>query len=198
MKINKQEVYSNKNIIMEGVFQLQPQIFSDERGYFYETYNQNDFATIGITESFVQDNISTSNKDVLRGMHFQKKFCQGKLVQCLKGSIMDCIIDLRNSSRTFGQYAEIFLDEKNKNSLYVPKGFAHGYLVLSNTATIYYKCTNFYHPEEESGIIWNDKTVNIDWPIKKESIILKERDVNFPDFDFYKSYFDINGNWIGE
>ena len=151
--------------------------FNDNRGYFYESYNENDFKNMGITEHFVQDNQSRSVKGVLRGLHFQINHPQTKLVRCIEGEVFDVAVDLRKESPTFGKYYGLILSESNKKMFYIPKNFAHGFLVLSEYATFSYKVDDFYHPNDEGGIIYNDKDINIDWNIKHNlNIILSEKD----------------------
>ena len=151
--------------------------FNDNRGYFYESYNENDFKNMGITEHFVQDNQSRSVKGVLRGLHFQINHPQTKLVRCIEGEVFDVAVDLRKESPTFGKYYGLILSESNKKMFYIPKNFAHGFLVLSEYATFSYKVDDFYHPNDEGGIIYNDKDINIDWNIKHDlNIILSEKD----------------------
>ena len=149
---------------MEGLYVIEPTVFYDERGYFVETYNQNDFKAEGLDMVFVQDNQSCSVKGVLRGLHFQKEFPQGKLVRVIKGSVYDVAVDLRSGSRTFGKWFGIELTEENKKQFYIPEGFAHGFLVLSDMAEFCYKCTDFYHPGDEGGLAWNDPEIGIKWP----------------------------------
>ncbi len=151
--------------------------FNDNRGYFYESYNENDFKNMGITDHFVQDNQSRSVKGVLRGLHFQINHPQTKLVRCIEGEVFDVAVDLRKESPTFGKYYGLILSESNKKMFYIPKNFAHGFLVLSEYATFSYKVDDFYHPNDEGGIIYNDKDINIDWNIKHDlNIILSEKD----------------------
>ena len=149
---------------IEGLKVIEPAVFGDNRGYFMETYNYNDFAEAGIDCKFVQDNQSSSTKGVLRGLHFQKEFPQGKLVRVIKGSVYDVAVDLRSSSKTYGQYYGIELTEENKKQFYIPEGFAHGFLVLSDVAEFCYKVTDFYHPGDEGGMAWNDPEIGIAWP----------------------------------
>jgi len=166
---------------IEGLFVIEPTVYGDDRGYFMETFNE-EFAPYikhidGSQASFVQDNESMSRKGVLRGMHFQIAHPQGKLVRVINGEVFDVAVDLRKSSKTFGYWHGIKLSSENKKQFYVPEGFAHGFLVLSETATFVYKCTNFYHPESESGILWNDPEIGIEWPILPDmNIILSEKD----------------------
>jgi dTDP-4-dehydrorhamnose 3,5-epimerase len=160
---------------------LDPQIFKDERGYFMETYNAEEFKEIGLDIPFVQDNESKSKKGVLRGLHFQTKFPQGKLVRVLQGSVFDVGVDLRAGSPTYGKWEGVILSEQNKRMLYIPEGFAHGFLVLSDIAVFTYKCTNTYHPQYDCGIRYNDPDIGIQWPEEYiEKIILSEKDKALP------------------
>ena len=149
---------------IEGLCVLTPTCYGDHRGYFMETYSQRDMEEAGLHYNFVQDNQSSSTKGVLRGLHFQKQYPQGKLVRVLKGRVFDVAVDLREGSSTYGKWHGIELTEENKKQFLVPEGFAHGFLVLSDSAEFSYKCTNFYHPEDEGGIPWNDPGVGIEWP----------------------------------
>lgn len=149
---------------IEGLFVIEPTVHGDSRGYFMETYNQNDMREAGLNMNFVQDNQSMSTKGVLRGLHFQKQFPQGKLVRVIRGEVFDVAVDLRAESETYGQWFGIELSEKNKKQFYISEGFAHGFLVLSDVAEFCYKCTDFYHPDNESGLAWNDPKINITWP----------------------------------
>ncbi|MBQ8439945.1 MAG: dTDP-4-dehydrorhamnose 3,5-epimerase [Clostridia bacterium] len=147
-----------------GLCIIQPAVHGDSRGYFMETYNQNDMREAGLDMVFVQDNQSMSVKGVLRGLHFQKQFPQGKLVRVIKGSVFDVAVDLRPGSETFGKWFGVELTEENKKQFYIPEGFAHGFLVLSDIAEFCYKCTDFYHPGDEGGLAWNDPAIGIVWP----------------------------------
>ena len=168
-KITKSEI--------EGLYILEPKVFCDDRGYFMETYNQNDFDELGLNMKFVQDNESKSKRGVLRGLHFQKKHPQGKLVRVIKGSVYDVAVDIRKNSKTFGKWVGVELSEKNKKQFYIPEGFAHGFLVLSKEAQFVYKCSDFYYPEDEGGIIYNDSTINISWPIPEDmEVVISEKD----------------------
>ncbi|MDD7409792.1 dTDP-4-dehydrorhamnose 3,5-epimerase [Fusobacterium gastrosuis] len=160
---------------IEGLYIIEPTVFGDERGFFVESYNKNDFTELGISDEFVQDNHSKSKKGVLRGLHFQTKFSQGKLVRVIKGSVYDVAVDLRKDSKTFGKYFGLELSAENKRIFFIPKDFAHGFLTLENDTEFTYKCTDFYHPEYDSGIMWNDKDINIDWNFEKYN--LKEKDI---------------------
>ena len=162
---------------IEGLYILEPKVFYDDRGYFMETYNQNDFEALGLNMKFVQDNESKSKRGVLRGLHFQKKHPQGKLVRVIKGSVYDVAVDIRKNSKTFGKWVGVELSEENKKQFYIPEGFAHGFLVLSEEAQFVYKCSDFYYPEDEGGIIYNDSTINISWPIPEDmEVVISEKD----------------------
>lgn len=149
---------------IEGLVIIEPAVHGDYRGYFMETYNKRDFEEAGLFMKFVQDNQSMSTKGVLRGLHFQKEFPQGKLVRVIKGRVYDVAVDLREGSDTFGEWYGVELTEENKKQFYIPEGFAHGFLVLSDSAEFCYKCTDFYHPGDEGGIAWNDPDIDIEWP----------------------------------
>lgn len=149
---------------IEGLCIITPAVHGDARGYFMETYNQNDMQEAGLTMTFVQDNQSSSTKGVLRGLHFQKQFPQGKLVRVVKGAVFDVAVDLRKDSATYGKWFGVELTEANKKQFYIPEGFAHGFLVLSDLAEFCYKCTDFYHPGDEGGLAWNDPEIGIVWP----------------------------------
>ncbi|MGX8693743.1 MAG: dTDP-4-dehydrorhamnose 3,5-epimerase [Methanobrevibacter sp.] len=162
---------------IEGMFLVEPTAFEDNRGYFMETYNENDFKDAGHDLTFVQDNQSKSSKGVLRGLHLQVKYPQGKLVRVIKGEVFDVGVDLRSDSKTYGKWFGAVLSDENKRQLYIPPKFAHGFLVLSDEAEFVYKCTEFYHGEDESGIIWNDEDIGIDWPLDDISeVILSDKD----------------------
>ncbi len=149
---------------IEGLCVIEPAVHGDARGYFMETYNQNDMQQEGLDMVFVQDNQSSSPKGVLRGLHFQKQFPQGKLVRVIRGAVFDVAVDLRKDSGTYGKWFGVELTEENKKQFYIPKGFAHGFLVLSEWAEFCYKCTDFYHPGDEGGLAWNDPMIGIRWP----------------------------------
>ena len=149
---------------IEGLYVIEPVIHEDNRGYFMETYNQKDMAEAGLNMTFVQDNQSMSVKGVLRGLHFQKQYPQGKLVRVIRGKVFDVAVDLRVGSETYGKWYGVELTEKNKKQFYISEGFAHGFLVLSDTAEFCYKVTDFYHPEDEGGMAWNDPDIGIEWP----------------------------------
>lgn len=149
---------------IEGLCVIEPTVHGDARGYFMETYNQNDMAAEGLDMVFVQDNQSGSSKGVLRGLHFQKEHPQGKLIRVVNGSVFDVAVDLRKESKTYGKWFGDVLTAENKKQFYIPEGFAHGFLVLSDVAEFCYKCTDFYHPGDEGGLAWNDPEIGIAWP----------------------------------
>lgn len=162
---------------IEGLCVIEPTVFQDERGYFMETYNQNDFREAGLNMVFVQDNQSMSTKGVLRGLHFQKEFPQGKLVRAVRGTVFDVAVDLRADSETYGKWFGVVLSAENKKQFYIPEGFAHGFLVLSDEAEFAYKCTDFYHPGDEGGVKWDDPDIGIEWPIEDGmELILSDKD----------------------
>ena len=164
---------------IEGVVVIEPKCYGDSRGYFLETYQEKAFAEAGLNYKFVQDNQSSSRKGVLRGLHFQKTFPQAKLVRVLSGEVFDVAVDLRGGSPTYGKWVGVLLSAENHKQLMIPRGFAHGFVVVSDYAEFAYKCDEFYHPEDEGGIIWNDPDVNIAWPEVGE-IILSEKDKKNP------------------
>lgn len=157
---------------IEGLKIITPTVLGDARGYFVETYNYNDYKEAGIPEVFVQDNQSASKRGVLRGLHFQKQYPQDKLVRAIKGEVFDVAVDLREGSPTFGKWHGVLLSEENKKQFFIPKGFAHGFLVLSEYAEFCYKCTDFYHPEDEGGIAYDDPDVGVEWPIAQDMELL--------------------------
>ncbi|MDR0401992.1 MAG: dTDP-4-dehydrorhamnose 3,5-epimerase [Treponema sp.] len=165
---------------IDGLYEIKPRVFTDSRGYFFESWSERDFEKAGINARFVQDNQSRSVKGVLRGLHFQKIHPQGKLVRVIEGEVFDAAVDIRPNSPTLGKWYGVTLSGKAQNQFYIPAGFAHGFLVLSETAVFAYKCTDFYHPEDENGIIWNDPTVGIDWPDVGADYTLSEKDKNLP------------------
>lgn len=177
---------------IEGLYVIEPKVFGDARGYFMETYHYEEFKAAGISLNFVQDNQSSSRKGVLRGLHFQKEHPQGKLVRVLTGTVYDVAVDMRKNSKTYGKYYGVTLSGENKKMFYVAPGFAHGFLVISDTAEFSYKCTDFYHPEDEGGIVWNDKDVAIAWPIGDglEPLII-ERDAKHPTLKESGFAFDL-------
>lgn len=162
---------------IKDLYIIEPKVFGDNRGYFMESYNRKDFVEAGLDMTFVQDNESKSKKGVLRGMHFQTKHTQGKLVRVAEGAVYDVAVDLRKGSPTFGQWEGILLTSENKKQFYVPEGFAHGFLVVSDEAVFNYKCTDYYAPEFDSGLLWNDPEVGIEWPLDGiKEILLSEKD----------------------
>lgn len=167
---------------LEGCFVIEPMLFEDNRGYFFESFNEEKFKKgIGIDLNFVQDNEAFSNKGIVRGLHFQKgKFAQAKLVRVITGKVLDVAVDLRKNSKTYGQHFSIVLSGENKKQLFVPRGFAHGYSVLENNTVFAYKCDNYYNKESEGGIIYNDKTLNIDWNLLDTEIKLSDKDMQLP------------------
>ena len=168
---------------IQGLCVIEPTVHGDSRGYFMETYNENDMKEAGLDMVFVQDNQSCSTKGVLRGLHFQKEFPQGKLVRVIKGSVYDVAVDLRSDSETYGKYYGIELTEENKKQFYIPQGFAHGFLVLSDVAEFCYKCTDFYHPGDEGGMAWNDPEIGVEWPIEEGmELIISEKDQKWGGF----------------
>jgi dTDP-4-dehydrorhamnose 3,5-epimerase len=165
---------------IEGLYEIEPVVFGDSRGYFLETYNEREFEEAGLPVRFVQDNQSCSVKGVLRGLHYQKKHPQGKLVRVLNGEVFDVAVDIRHGSSTYGKWHGVVLSGENKKQFYIPKGFAHGFAVLSEEAVFAYKCTEFYHPEDEGGIIWNDGNIGITWPYAGIEYLLSDKDKKWP------------------
>ena len=191
---------SKDGVEFSGLYEIQPKVFGDSRGYFFECYSERDFFSAGLKMRFVQDNQSSSSRGVLRGLHFQKHNPQGKLVRAVEGKVYDVAVDLRKGSKTFGKYYGVILDSEKQNQFYIPEGFAHGFYVISEKAVFAYKCTNFYHSEDEGGLMWDDKTIAIDWKKISGTVepLLSEKDKIHPAFDLGKDYFDINASWIGE
>lgn len=168
---------------IEGMFIVEPTVFEDNRGFFMETFNERDFKDAGYDLKFVQDNQSKSTRGVLRGLHFQIKYPQGKLVRVTKGKVFDVGVDLRSDSDTYGKWFGAVLSDENKRQLYIPPKFAHGFVVLSDEAEFLYKCTEFYHGEDEGGIIWNDEDIGVEWPLDDiDEVILSEKDKLWPTF----------------
>lgn len=170
---------------IEGLWIIEPLVYGDHRGFFMESYSERDFAEIGITERFVQDNHSKSKKGVLRGMHFQTRYTQGKLVRVTAGSVLDVVVDLRNESPTFGMWEAVLLSKQNQRMFYVPPRFGHGFLTLEDDSEFQYKCTEYYAPEYDCGIRWNDPTVNIKWNftdfgMTEAEVQLSDKDMNLP------------------
>ena len=180
--------FTNTNI--EGLVIIEPRVFGDERGYFLETYNEKEFEESIGKISFVQDNESKSSKGVLRGLHFQKPpFAQAKLVRCLEGKVLDVAVDIRVGSNTYGQHVAVELSGENKRQLFVPRGFAHGFLVLSDTATFAYKVDNTYAPESDAGIRWNDKGLNIKWGMEDREVMISAKDAELTFLSEFESPF---------
>lgn len=176
------------NVEIEGLMIIEPKIFKDDRGYFYESYNKDEFYRKGIEDIFVQDNQSLSQKKVLRGLHFQKPpFSQAKLIRVIEGSVLDVAVDLRKKSETYGQHFATELSADNKRSFYIPEGFAHGFLTLEDNTIFSYKCSNFYNSASEDAILWNDKDLNINWGI--DNPILSEKDKQAQFFNQYVTLF---------
>ncbi len=172
---------------IEGLKVITPAVYGDARGYFMETYQYEDFKAAGIPQVFVQDNQSASKRGVLRGLHFQKQFPQDKLVRVIKGEVFDVVVDLREGSPTFGKWHGVLLSEENKKQFFVPKNFAHGFLVLSDYAEFCYKCSDFYHPNDEGGIAYNDPEIGVEWPIPEGvELILSEKDAKWGGLSGYR------------
>lgn len=182
MTFNKTEI--------EGVYIIEPKVFGDSRGFFMETYNENEFKKNGLDYVFVQDNQSKSHKGVLRGLHFQKEHPQAKLVRVVEGEVFDVAVDLRKGSKTYGKWVGVILSEENKKMFMIPRGFAHGFVVLSETAQFVYKCDDFYHPEDEGGIMYDDPDINIKWPYQGD-VELSEKDKKHPLLKESKIEFDL-------
>lgn len=165
---------------LEGVIAVQPKVFGDERGFFLEAHHQGKYAEAGILGPFVQDNHSRSQRAVVRGLHYQLKHPQGKLVYCVRGAIFDVAVDIRRGSATFGKWFGAELSEENRHQLYVPQGFAHGFMVLSDWADVYYKCTDVYHPGDDYGVFWADESIGIEWPGDVGKAIVSQKDAVNP------------------
>uniref|UniRef100_UPI00404B2276 dTDP-4-dehydrorhamnose 3,5-epimerase n=1 Tax=Gelidibacter sp. TaxID=2018083 RepID=UPI00404B2276 len=174
-----------ENTPLDDCYVLTPEIFGDERGAFFESFNKQQFhLATGLNVDFVQDNQSTSQKGVLRGLHFQKgEFAQAKLVRVIKGSVLDIVLDIRSNSKTFGKYFSMILSDQNNKQVFIPRGFAHGFLTLESNTIFAYKCDNYYNKASESGIIYNDKTINIDWQFLEKDLIISQKDQTLPTFD---------------
>lgn len=180
---------------IEGLKIITPQVHGDARGYFMETYQYNEFQEAGIPVIFVQDNQSASRKGVLRGLHFQKEFPQDKLVRVIRGEVFDVAVDLREGSPTFGKWYGIVLSEENKKQFFIPKNFAHGFLVLSDYAEFCYKCSDFYHPGDEGGLAYDDPEIGIEWPISQDmELILSERDTRWEGIAAYRKEHHLERN----
>ena len=175
---------------IEGVYIIDVKTYGDHRGYFMETYQEAEFAKAGVNCRFVQDNQSSSRRGVLRGLHFQKTHPQAKLVRVLKGEVFDVAVDLRRGSKTYGKWVGVILSEENHRQFFIPRGFAHGFLVLSEEAEFAYKCDDFYHPEDEGGLLWNDPDIGIAWPDAGD-VILSEKDLKNPTLGECKMSFEL-------
>ena len=187
------EIMEIKKTDIEGVVILEPKIFRDARGYFFESFSEREFEEKVCRIEFVQDNESMSSYGVMRGLHFQRPpYTQSKLVRCVKGSVLDVAVDIRKGSPTYGQHVAVELTEENHRQLFIPRGFAHGFSVLSDTAVFQYKCDNFYHPESDGGVSILDESLGIDWRIPSEKAILSEKDTDHPLLNDFESPFDIN------
>jgi len=177
------------NTSIKGLLIIETKVFKDDRGYFIESYNKRDFKEIGLDVDFVQDNHSFSRKGVLRGLHFQLKHPQGKLVRVISGRVFDVAVDLRSNSPTFGKWYSVELSGENTLQFYIPPGFAHGFISLQDNTHFLYKCTDFYYPNDELGIIWNDLDLNIHWPLDQVSeVIISEKDKSLPKFEEVKEW----------
>lgn len=175
---------------IEGVIIIEPRVFGDDRGYFLESYNEKEFEKAIGKLSFVQDNESKSSKGVLRGLHFQKPpYSQAKLVRCIEGKVLDVAVDIRDGSKTFGQHVAVELSGENKKQVFIPRGFAHGFLVLSESATFAYKVDNSYAPEYDAGIRWDDSMLNIQWGVNENEVMVSEKDAEFPFFLEFETPF---------
>ena len=184
---------------IEGVVIIEPRIFHDERGYFYESFSQREFEEKVCKTVFVQDNQSKSSYGVLRGLHFQKApYSQSKLVRCIKGRVLDVAVDIRKGSPTFGKYVAVELSEDNHRQFFVPRGFAHGFAVLSDEAVFQYKCDNYYNKESEGSIAWNDESLSIDWKIDMDKVILSEKDKNSKPLAQADYLFDYNTDYYAK
>lgn len=178
---------------IEGVVIIEPRIFKDDRGYFYESFSQREFEEKVCRTTFVQDNQSKSSYGVLRGLHFQKPpYCQSKLVRCIKGAVLDVAVDIRKGSPTFGKYVAVELSEENHRQFFVPRGFAHGFAVLTPEAVFQYKCDNFYNKESEGSVAWNDPQLGIDWRIPADKVLLSEKDKLSKNITEAEYLFDYN------
>ena len=176
--------------LIPDLFVFEPKIFEDARGYFFESFNSALFAERNINVNFVQDNQSKSTYGVLRGLHYQlNPFAQAKLVRVISGEVLDVAVDIRQNSPTYGQHFSILLSAENKKQLYIPRGFAHGFIVVSETAEFFYKCDNYYSKEHDAGIIYNDPTLKIDWRLETDKILVSEKDKNLPEFIASKNNF---------
>ena len=196
------QIFDNMEVIkteIEGVVIIEPRIFHDDRGYFYESFSQREFEEKVCKTVFVQDNQSKSSYGVLRGLHFQKApYSQSKLVRCIKGAVLDVAVDIRKGSPTFGKYVAVELTEDNHRQFFVPRGFAHGFAVLSDEAVFQYKCDNFYNKDSEGAVAWNDPELAIDWKIDMDKVILSEKDKNSKPLAQADYLFDYNTDYYAE
>ena len=186
--------FSFEETALPGVVLVVPRVFGDDRGYFMETYSEREFAAAGIPAAFVQDNESKSSRGVLRGLHFQRENTQGKLVRVFSGRVYDVAVDLRPNSPAFGRWVGMELNGENRRQLYVPPGFGHGFLVLSDEAVFNYKCTDFYNPAAEGGVLWNDAAIGVAWPDPGAPVQLSGKDAALPglrgqDFQFFERWY---------
>ena len=178
------------NTPIEGLVIIEPKVFGDDRGYFLESYNKKEFEKVIGNTPFVQDNESKSFKGVLRGLHFQKPpYAQAKLVRCIEGKVLDVAVDIREGSETYGEHITVELSGENKKQVFIPRGFAHGFLVLSNTAIVSYKVDNNYAPEHDAGIRWDDSMLNIQWGVNESEVLVSEKDAKLPFFSEFKTPF---------
>ena len=183
---------------IDGLFIIEPRVFDDARGYFFESYSKNEFDQKVRPITFVQDNESSSVRGVMRGLHFQKPpYSQSKLIGCVKGAVLDVAVDIRKGSPTYGKHVAVEISEWNFRRVFIPRGFAHGFAVLSDSAVIQYKCDNFYHPESEGGISILDESLGIEWPVSLSSAILSEKDKTYPLFEQFDSPFDMGVDLYG-
>ncbi len=189
-KINVEDCIVD-GVAIEGLKVITPTVFGDDRGYFMETYNENDMKEAGLDYVFVQDNQSASKKGVLRGLHFQKEFPQDKLVRVVNGEVFDVAVDLREGSATFGKWFGVLLSAENKKQFMIPKNFAHGFIVLSDYAEFCYKCTDFYHPNDEGGLLWKDPEIGVEWPMPEgmteADLTLSDKDQKWSGIAAYKA-----------
>lgn len=196
------QIFDDMEVIkteIEGVVIIEPRIFHDDRGYFYESFSQREFEEKVCKTVFVQDNQSKSSYGVLRGLHFQKApYSQSKLVRCIKGAVLDVAVDIRKGSPTFGKYVAVELTEDNHRQFFVPRGFAHGFAVLSDEAVFQYKCDNFYNKDSEGSVAWNDESLAIDWKIDMNKVILSEKDKNSKPLAQADYLFDYNTDYYAE
>ena len=182
MPFTFKQCFTADGIRFDGVFEISPKVFTDSRGYFFESYSEKDFTNAGLNMRFVQDNQIFAVKGALRGLHFQKNHPQGKLARVIQGEVFDVAVDIRPGSPTEGKWHSVILKANEQNQFYIPPGFAHGFLVLSDTCIFVYKCTDFYHPDDEGGIIWNDPGISINWPNPGVEYILSDKDKKYNNY----------------